>query len=181
MLSTRRSRIRAAAATGMAAVVVALGAVTFNASAQEVRGHSDTNPDLAPPPGSTKIAEVHVQKGTQTYTCTGGVFTGTPSTPEARLVGQGGPFHHFAGPSWQSEHDDSLVTATRIAAGPASPDAIPELLLGVNSHTGSGILSPVTHIQRLNTSGGVAPTGACTDGEKASVPYSATYVFWAAP
>ncbi|GAB1645184.1 DUF3455 domain-containing protein [Krasilnikovia sp. MM14-A1259] len=167
----------------MAAVVVAVGAVTFNASAQEVQAAHpipSPNPTLAPPPGSTKVAEVHVQKGTQTYTCAGGVF-GPTSTPEARLVGQGGPIHHFAGPSWQSERDDSLVTATRIAAGPPSPDAIPELLLGVNSHTGSGILSPVTHIQRLHTSGGVAPTRSCTDGETASVPYDATYVFWAAP
>ncbi|GAB1689556.1 DUF3455 domain-containing protein [Krasilnikovia sp. M28-CT-15] len=162
-------------------VAISVGAVTFNASAQEVQAHPapSPNPTIAPPPGSTKVAEVHVQKGTQTYTCTGGVFTGTPSTPEARLVGQGGPFHHFAGPSWQSERDDSLVTATRKASSEV-PGAIPELLLEVNSHTGSGILSPVTHIQRLRTSGGVAPAGACTDGEKVSVPYSATYVFWAA-
>nr|WP_275980143.1 DUF3455 domain-containing protein [Couchioplanes caeruleus] len=40
------------------------------------------------------------------------------------------------------------------------------------------MLSTVTHIQRMNTWGGVAPATACTDGEKVSVPYKANYLFW---
>ncbi|MEV4704332.1 DUF3455 domain-containing protein [Actinoplanes sp. NPDC049316] len=43
---------------------------------------------------------------------------------------------------------------------------------------GQGILSSVTHIQRMNTSGGVAPATACADGEKVSVPHQADYLFW---
>ena len=42
----------------------------------------------------------------------------------------------------------------------------------------AGILSNADYIQRLYTSGGVAPTRACTDGETAAVPYGALYVFW---
>jgi hypothetical protein len=48
----------------------------------------------------------------------------------------------------------------------------------VNSHTGTGILSNATYINRLATSGGAAPAGACTDGSTTAVPYQAVYVFW---
>jgi Protein of unknown function (DUF3455) len=41
-------------------------------------------------------------------------------------------------------------------------------------------LSNTTWIQRLNTSGGVAPAGTCTPGETIPVPYSADYFFWRA-
>jgi hypothetical protein len=34
-------------------------------------------------------------------------------------------------------------------------------------------------VQRLDTRGGVAPTGACHAGASAAVPYTATYNFWA--
>jgi hypothetical protein len=119
-----------------------------------------------------------VVTGTQTYTCTGGVFTGA-SVPEARLAGAGDRIHHFKGPSWQSERDGSLVTAAKIGER-SRAGTIPELLLEVNSHSGSpkGRLAGVTHIQRLETSGGVAPTRACTAGQTAAVRYGALYVFF---
>ena len=117
--------------------------------------------------------------GTQTYTCAAGTFVGA-SVPEAQLAGPAGRIHHFAGPSWQSVSDKSLVTATKTAES-AVAGSIPQLLLTVNSHSGSakGLLAKVQNIQRLNTSGGAAPTTACTDGQKVSVPYHANYVLWA--
>jgi hypothetical protein len=193
MLTTPRSRVRALAVVGMAGVLAAIGAVTFQASAAEVAAPAapaafgpgsrqvaipGIPAAIKPPNGSRPLGAYLVTSGTQTYKCTGGVFTG-PSTPEAQLVGTGGRIHHFAGPSWQSERDGSLVTATKTAESPRS-GTIPELLLTVNSHSGAGILGNAAYISRLYTSGGVAPAGACTDGATKAVPYKAVYVFWAA-
>lgn len=189
MLSTSRSRIRALAAVGMAGVVAAVGAVSFHASAAEVAAPAASGPDarqvaipgipdaIKPPAGARPLGAYLVTTGTQTYKCTGGIFTGA-STPEAQLIGTGGKIHHFAGPTWQSERDGSLVTATKTADSPRS-GTIPELLLTVNSHSGKGILSKAAYINRLYTSGGVAPAGSCTDGSTTAVPYGAVYVFWA--
>ncbi|MBM2614680.1 DUF3455 domain-containing protein [Actinoplanes sp. LDG1-06] len=190
MLNSKRSRVRAAAGVGMAAVVATVGAVTFNASAAEQApvAPAAIGPDaravsipgipaaIKPPKGSKPISAFFVASGTQTYTCTGGIFTGA-SVPEAQLIGTGGRVHHFGGPSWQSTRDGSLVTAAKKAESPRA-GTIPELLLEVNSHSGSGIFSKATFINRLLTSGGTAPAGACTDGEKKAVPYGAIYVFW---
>ncbi|WP_239164222.1 DUF3455 domain-containing protein [Actinoplanes palleronii] len=177
----------------MVAVVAGLGSVTYYASASEVSPASDARavpvPAIAdvirPPAGSRQIGSFVVASGTQTYTCvvasgaTTGAYTGA-SVPEARLTGRPGRIHHFAGPSWQSERDGSLVTATKTAAN-ARTGTIPELLLQVATHSGSGILSRADYINRLATSGGVAPTSACAAGETVSVPYKAVYVFWDAP
>ena len=45
---------------------------------------------------------------------------------------------------------------------------------------GAGELSKTTWVQRLETSGGIAPAGACAPGANAAVPYSTDYVFWRA-
>jgi hypothetical protein len=41
-------------------------------------------------------------------------------------------------------------------------------------------LGRTTYVQRLNTSGGVAPAGTCTPGATIAVPYTADYFFWRA-
>jgi hypothetical protein len=185
-----RTKMRTALLGGAAvAVVGALTAVTFNASAAEnaearrprpttsASPQATANP-IAPPAGKRPLGSFRVVSGTQTYTCAAGSFAGA-SVPEAQLLGLGGRIHHFKGPSWQSERDKSLVTATKVGEK-TKTGTIAELLLEVNSHSGpaNGLLSKVTHIQRLNTSGGTAPTKACTDGQTTAVKYSATYVFW---
>ncbi|MEU7656260.1 DUF3455 domain-containing protein [Micromonospora taraxaci] len=189
MPNTSRSRVRALAVVGLVGVLAAIGGVTNQASAAEVAvpavsadtSRADT-PRIAstirPPAGSRPVGAYVVTRGTQTYTCAGGLFTGA-SVPEAQLFGTGGRVHHFKGPSWQSERDGSLITAKKTAESPR-PGTIPELLLTVDAHTGKGILSNVAYISRLLTSGGVAPAGPCTDGATAAVPYGAVYVFWAA-
>ena len=197
MLSTSRSRVRAFAAVGMAAVVVTVGAVTYQASAAElappppVGAHARADeipaiPDAIKPPANSRPIGVYlVVSGTQNYTCvvpdgaTSGAYTGS-STPEARLMGTGGPVHHFGGPSWQSERDKSLVTGGKKIVS-ARAGAIPELLVQVNSHSGSGIMDKADYISRLATSGGVAPAGSCASGDVARVSYRAMYVFWDAP
>ena len=64
-------------------------------------------------------------------------------------------------------------------AGVDNPGSIQQLKLQVTSHSGSGVLSKADWINRLYTSGGVGPTGACTAA--ATVPYKAVYVFWDDP
>ncbi len=161
---------RKIAFTAAAVVAAGISAVSYQASAAE-------SPSLQPPAGLTILGQFVVGNGTQTYTCSGGRFTG-PSVPEAGLFdGANRRIHHFGGPSWQSESDGSLITAAPVANSPV-PGAIPELLLEVKTRTGQGFLSTVTHIQRMNTFGGVAPSTACTDGQKTSVPYNANYIFW---
>ncbi|WP_285681707.1 DUF3455 domain-containing protein [Actinoplanes sp. NBRC 103695] len=165
-----RTLKRKLALAAAAVVTVGISAVTYQASAAE------TSP-LQPPAGLKIVGQFVVGTGTQTYTCTGGKFTGS-SVPEAALFdGANRKIHHFGGPSWQSESDGSLITAAPVANSPV-PGAIPELLLEVKTHSGQGFLSTVTHIQRMNTFGGVAPATACTDGQKVSVPYNANYIFW---
>ncbi|MGV9210273.1 DUF3455 domain-containing protein [Micromonospora sp. RB23] len=190
MQKTSRSRFRGLLVLGVAGVLAAAGAVTHQASAAEVAAPAAVGADarrvdipriakaIKPPAGSRPVGAYVVTSGTQTYTCTGGVFTGA-SVPEAQLVGTGGRIHHFKGPSWQSLRDNSLITAKKTAESPRA-GTIPELLLTVDSHGGSGMLGNVAYISRLLTSGGAAPAGACTDGATTAVPYGAVYVFWAA-
>jgi hypothetical protein len=75
--------------------------------------------------------------------------------------------------------DGSSVAAKVAARAPGSTEKdIPLLKLEVVSQRGSGQLSGVTTIQRLNTRGGVAE-GPCTQaGAFLSVPYSADYTFY---
>ena len=189
MVKMSRTRVRVLAAAGMAAVAAAAGGVTVQASAAEVAGRGIPVPPIAdaikPPPGSVLVGTFRVTRGVQTYTCVvgAGSTTGTwsgRSVPEARLAGAGGTIHHFAGPSWQSDRDGSLVTAA-VDTTSARAGTIPELRLLVNSRSGTGLLSRADVISRLATSGGLAPAAACTAGETVSVRYGAVYVFWDDP
>ena len=82
------------------------------------------------------------------------------------------------GPTWEMS-DGSAVSAKVLARAPgASANDIPLLKLEVTARHGSGKLSNVTTIQRLNTQGGTAD-GACdSSGALLSVPYTADYVFY---
>jgi hypothetical protein len=85
-------------------------------------------------------------------------------------------------PVWELK-DGSTVEAARKASAPAGAGNIAALLLEAKvTTTGSDgdRLAKTTWVQRLNTSGGVAPESACTPGATLAVPYSTDYVFWAA-
>jgi Protein of unknown function (DUF3455) len=127
------------------------------------------------PAGNKQIAEMPA-RGVQTYQCTNGAFTFLQ--PDAILFDDGqAKVLHTAGPVWTSVIDGSSVTGAVLASSPV-PGAIPEVLLSGIAHRGPGLLSAVTFIQRLDTTGGLAPTGPCTTGTTASVPYTADYAFW---
>ena len=74
--------------------------------------------------------------------------------------------------------DGSAVVAKVAANAPgATPKDIPWLKLEVVSSRGSGALSGVTTVQRINTAGG-RHEGACEKaGTFHSAPYAADYVF----
>ena len=131
------------------------------------------------PAGNRMLASFE-GRGVQTYQCTAAAWT--LLEPAATLSDHGKPVAlHFKGPIWVSTVDGSEVGAAAVpGASVKHPDAVPELLLKATENHGKGQFSDVTYVQRLATRGGLAPTASCTDGAQLSVPYSATYTFWAA-
>jgi hypothetical protein len=110
--------------------------------------------------------------------CTAGAWTFLQ--PDAILRNHGrAQVLHTKGPVWTSVVDGSSVTGASQASSPV-PNAIPELLLKATANRGPGLLGSVTYIQRLHTTGGLAPAGACTEATTVSVPYTADYAFWVA-
>ena len=138
------------------------------------------------PPSDAKLFPETSAKGAQVYQCEqkadstyGWVF----KAPDATLATvSGAPAgKHYAGPTWEAP-DGSKVVAAAVASDPGpSPSAIPWLLLAAKSHAGKGVFADVRFIQRVRTTGGIAPTGACTASNlksEARVPYTATYLFF---
>jgi hypothetical protein len=85
-------------------------------------------------------------------------------------------------PVWQLK-DGSSVEATAIVTVAAGAGNIPWLLLRAVAWTAGADgdrLTSTTYIQRLNTSGGVAPAVPCAPGATSAVPYTADYFFWRA-
>lgn len=156
------------------------------ASAEEL-GHLPTLPDpsLAVPDGN-RLAFAFDATGVQIYACTasGTAYSWVFQAPEATLYNHGGHAvgTHYVGPTWEYK-DESKVMAAKVAAFTADPTAIPELLLQATTHEGTGRMTPVTYIQRLDTTGGLAPSAGCDVdhvGAVARVDYTATYYFYVA-
>ena len=89
---------------------------------------------------------------------------------------------YYAGPTWEAS-DGSKVTGKQLAVSPATPGSIPLQLVKTDPAMGSGAMTGVTYIQRLNTKGGVAPSMACdaaSKGRRQQVAYEADYAFYGA-
>jgi hypothetical protein len=163
--------------------------------------------DITVPAGNELFLVGHAV-GTQNYTCVavpsdaGLAFSWVAFGPQATLFNDRGAqlTTHFlsanpdengkARPTWQSSKDTSAVWGEPIASTTDGVEsgAVPWLLLrvvGVDGRpTGSRHLARATFIQRINTSGGVAPATGCAEpknvGDKALVPYSTDYLFFRA-
>jgi hypothetical protein len=104
--------------------------------------------------------------------------------PSARLFADA-EYHgevgiHYAGPTWES-HSGGKVIASRLESCAPDPTAIAWLLLQRVSTEGPGIFDRVTYIQRVNTAGGLPPTGPGPFiGAEEEVPYTAEYYFYRA-
>jgi len=87
---------------------------------------------------------------------------------------------HYAGPTWES-NSGSKVVARRVDGCTPNASAIPWLKLEKVSTEGPGIFDGVTFVQRVNTTGGLAPSAPGSFvGEEARVPYAAEYYFYRA-
>jgi Protein of unknown function (DUF3455) len=84
------------------------------------------------------------------------------------------------GPTWQAK-DGSTGVGSVVKRVIVDPTAIPSLKLSAAS-TAAGAdgdrLAHTTFVEGINTTGGLAPAGACTAGATAEVPYTADYTFW---
>jgi hypothetical protein len=131
-------------------------------------------------PGETAVLSVHAE-GAQVYECKAGAdgkLAWAFREPVATLMADGKTVgRHYAGPNWE-DVDGSAVTGKTIGNAPgATANDIAWLKLEVTARRGSGILSAVTTVQRINTQGGQL-AGACDkQGATKSAPYSAEYVF----
>ena len=136
---------------------------------------------LAPPADAVKIG-AYSGKGVQIYSCTihDTAAQWVLKAPEAQLTDATGAIfaEHYAGPTWEAA-DGSKVMGKVLETVPApQAGAIPWLLLSTTS-SGAGALSGTRFVQRIDTSGGVAPSGACPNpSAEQRVPYSAEYVFY---
>jgi hypothetical protein len=142
---------------------------------------------VAPPAGSQLVLELFAD-GVQIYTCDpkDGGYGWTFNAPDAKLFDNDGRQvgTHFSGPAW--ELDDGSGVNGEVVAKADAPEsgAIQWLLLRVSGHQGSGALSGVSYIRRVDTKGGLAPTKGCDAqhlSQQARMRYSATYQFLSAP
>jgi len=159
--------------------------------------------DIALPVTGATLIGGYAASGVQIYTCTGstadagvdggdGGLIGTwKNTATATLSGDNcstAAQHTFApGPTWTAT-DGSVVSAVKgptAAAPDAGAPAIAWVQLQANPNTGGeGVFANVTWVLRINTAGGVGPSGACdpalvgADGGTLRVPYTADYFFY---
>lgn len=144
-------------------------------------------PEAVRPPAGHKMSLHTVGVGEITYECrakagTTDVFEWAFVAPVAKLMDMNKKEvgKYYAGPTWEA-NDGSKVTGKQVAVSPSAAGNIPMQLVKAEPASGSGAMSGVTYIQRLNTKGGVAPSDACAAGavgERKQVGYQADYVFY---
>jgi hypothetical protein len=126
--------------------------------------------------------------GVQIYECVASKVDPTRfewvfKAPEAELFDTAGHRvgKHYGGPTWEANDGSKVVGAVKASDDGPDSTAIPWLLLVAKSTSGPGAFSRIQSIQRINTVGGKAPAGGCTEaqaGKEARVPYKATYYFY---
>src|SRR5690242_10239472 len=156
------------------AVLASLGAMVAGGLAWAVAADAGPAPacggevpaKLAAPPGQELAFEL-LADGVQIYACTApaggsGAPGWTLQAPEATLTDANGrrAGTHRAGPTWEAA-DGSAVVGAKVESATADPTAVPWLLLRAASHEGSGRMAGVTWVQRVRTSGGLAPAEGC--------------------
>jgi hypothetical protein len=167
----------------LAAALTALAALPQVQVAHAGTPEPDVPTAIEVPAGNKVFLAGHAV-GVQIYSCdpaTGWVLV----APRANLYDDHGTLvaTHHAGPSWQAR-DGSTVLGTVDRRAPV-PGSIPWLRLAKASTTvgaDGDRLTATKYIQRIATTGGLAPAPAdCTDvtaGSRSEVPYTADYYFW---
>lgn len=171
----------------LTAVLVFLGLLCGSPMANAQKEPRPDVPDaIQAPSGEEVVLFVHAS-GAQVYTCKSDSdekYSWVFKAPEAELMDRKDKAigEHSAGPTWKLK-DGSQVTGKATAhVDSLDSDSIPWLLVNVVDHTGKGLLSNVTTIQRIHTHGGKAPADGCDkahrDAEMKS-NYTADYYFYA--
>jgi hypothetical protein len=162
-------------------------AISYGCASGPFVAAPDVPPALRPPADQTVFVEAKAS-GVQIYECASNanqpsMFEWSFRAPEAALVDRAGTSlgKHYAGPTWESIDGSTVVG--EVKSRDPGPDklAIPWLLLTAKSTGGSGLFSQTRSIQRVQTTGGIAPAEACTSEkakQTARVPYTATYYFY---
>jgi Protein of unknown function (DUF3455) len=153
-------------------------------------------PVLANPiPNNLKVPNQQVRlldglaKGVQIYVCkaqakTTNQYEWILKAPEAILFNSKNSTQigkHYGGPTWEANDGSKLVGEVKTRANSPNANTIPWLLLEAKSHTGNGIFSKINYIQRVDTTGGKAPTYGCDANHvntETRVNYTATYYFY---
>jgi Protein of unknown function (DUF3455) len=142
---------------------------------------------LRPPANQSLFLEA-LASGVQIYECAPkadqpSAFEWIFRAPEATLADRSGRLigKHYAGPTWESFDGSTVVGEVKARDPGPTPSAIPWLLLASKSTTGTGVFAPTKSIQRVQTTGGIAPSEPCTPAnakQVARVPYTAAYYFY---
>ena len=145
-------------------------------------------PAAVTPPAGHKVVMMTTGMGELTYECRAKagvpgqwewVFTGPDAMlydMNRKMVGK-----YYGGPTWEAA-DGSKVGGKQLAVAPSpNAGAIPLQLVQASPAMGTGAMTGISYIQRLNTIGGIAPMDACgasSAGTKKTVKYQADYVFY---
>lgn len=141
-------------------------------------------------PVGNKVALETVGVGDITYQCkakkdVAGQFEWVFMGPAAALNDRKGvQIGKYYGPpaTWENK-DGSKITGTQVAIAPSSAGNIPNQLVKASPASGEGVMVGISYIQRVNTVGGVAPSGICgasNTGAREVVEYQADYIFYKA-
>lgn len=144
-------------------------------------------------PDGHKVSFRVLAEGVQIYTATvsptnPSVLVWTFTGPQAVLFdfdgGIVGSHYAYAGPGmpcWESSSGSLVVAQRLVPAVTVDANSIPWLRLDAIAAGGPGIFKNTTFVQRLNTTGGLAPATPPTQvGQEVRVPYTAEYVFYRA-
>jgi Protein of unknown function (DUF3455) len=163
-----------------AAAVIGLG--TFGLAQTSA---PDVPDQIKAPAGETVVLQAHAT-GWQVYVCqqADNKYSWVLKAPQAELHDEKGAIvgAHYAGPEWKYK-DGSTVTGKAVArVDSPDRDSIPWLLVTATGHSGQGLLSSVTSIQRVHTKWGLAPGIGCDASavnSETKSSYSADYYFYA--
>ncbi|HEY2820558.1 MAG TPA: DUF3455 domain-containing protein [Candidatus Acidoferrum sp.] len=165
-----------------------LALLSLRSAAAQQLARPNVPEKLSPPATEKLILQTHAT-GDQIYVCKPGPdpdqkLTWILKAPDAQLFDAQNKViaKHYAGPTWK--HNDGSEVVGKVAARLDSPDAnaIPWLLLTAANHSGAGVFSTITSIQRLHTKGGQPPQSRCDDSHRnaeTKSAYSADYYFYA--
>jgi hypothetical protein len=163
----------------VAAIVVAAAAWPLAQAAPAAPAQPDVPTEIRVPDGNKLFLIAHAI-GEQIYSCdaTASGFRWALVAPRADLYDDHGKLiaTHFRGPTWQATDGSNVV-------GRRDTDITVDATARASGLDGDR-LAGTTFIQRIATTGGLAPPAAdcnaTTAATEADVPYTADYYFWKA-